>query len=204
MRNSVIAFLFSFFFFLSCTPGKNFLLVGSLPDKTYDGEVIYLVPLENAVKERVDSAVIREGFFRFEGRVTAPEIYVIRAKPVLRYNLEELLVVREPGELTAKIDTKSSIGGTPLNDSLQVWKERKMRFDFVNAGLVKQFRAADDASKPEIKQRVDLLNVDATTFHFNFVKNNKNNLVGQFVLRIMASSFSPEQKKELGSGANPY
>jgi hypothetical protein len=197
MRNLVVPFLFSLFVLLSCTSEKNFLLVGSLPDKSYDGETIYLVPMENAVKERVDSTIIREGAFRFQGRVTAPEIYIIRAKPVLRYNLEELLVVREPGGLTVKIDMKSSVGGTPLNDSLQVWKERKMRFDFVKAELVKQYREADGASKPEIKQRADMLDVDAMRFHFNFAKNNKNNLVGRLVLRIMASSFTPEQKKEL-------
>jgi len=159
--------------------------------------VIYLVPFENAVKERVDSTFIKDGAFQFAGYAKIPEIYIIRAKPVLRYNLEELLLVREPGELTVKIGKNSSVQGTPLNDSLQYWKERKMRFDFVNAELVKQFRVADEASKPGIQQRADSLHVDAINFHFNFVLNNKNNIVGQFVQKIMSSSFTAEQKKKL-------
>jgi len=184
-------------FLVSCQSGNKYSIAGRLPDKSYDGEIIYLVPLENAVKERVDSTIIKDGAFRFEGRSTVPEIYVIRAKPVLRYNLEELLLVREPGELTVTIDKKSSVQGTQLNDSLQYWKERKMRFDFVNAELVKQFRDADDSTKAVLKQKADLLNIDALNFHFNFVLNNQKNIVGQFVQKIMGSSFTEEQKQKL-------
>jgi len=194
MRNAVCVLLL---ILTSCQSESNFFINGQLPDKTYDGEVIYLVPLENAVKERVDSAFIKDGSFHFEGITKVPEIYVIRAKPVLRYNLEELLLVREPGNLAVKIDKSSSVQGTPLNDSLQYWKERKMRFDFVNAELVKQFRIADEASKPEIQLRADSLNVDRTNFHFKFVLNNQYNIVGQFVQKIMRSNFTEEQKQKL-------
>ena len=196
MRNSFFILLM---FLVSCQSGNKFSIAGHLADKSYDGETIYLVPLENAVKERVDSTVIKDGAFRFEGRLTVPEIYVIRAKPVLRYNLEELLLVREPGELTVTIGKRSSVSGTRLNDSLQYWKERKMRFDFVNGELVKQFRGVDEASRSEIQLRADSLHVDAANFHFNFVKNNKNNIVGQFVQKIMGSNFAEEQKQELNA-----
>lgn len=197
MRISVISFLLLLLFLFSCTSGTDFSIVGSLPDKTYDGEIIYLVPIDKPVKGNIDSMIVKNGIIKFQGHAGIPEICVIRAKPVLRYNLEELLVVREPGSLTVKIDKSSSVHGTPFNDSLQYWKERKMRFDFVNAELVKQLRTADEASKPEIQQRADSLHVDATNFHFNFVVNNKDNIVGQFVLKIMAGSFSEEQKQKL-------
>lgn len=194
MRYFAVLLLLIFF---SCNSKSNFTISGQLPDKTYDGETIYLVPIENAVKERVDSAVIRNGIFRFEGQAVTPEIYVIRAKPVLRFNLEELLVVRESGELSVSLDKRSSVRGTALNDSLQYWKERKMRFDFVNAELVKQFRDANDSLKLDLKQKAEMLGRDATNFHFSFVKNNKENIVGQFVQKIMSGSFTEEQRQLL-------
>lgn len=194
MRYFAFLLLLNFF---SCNSKSNFTISGQLPDKTYDGEKIYLVPIENAIKERVDSAVIQNGKFSFEGQILTPEIYVIRAKPVLRYNLEELLVVREPGTLTVRLDKSSSVSGTPLNDSLQYWKERKMRFDFVNAELVKQFRDANDSLKLDLKRKAEMLNSDATNFHFSFVKNNKENIVGQFVQKIMSGSFTEEQRQML-------
>ena len=180
-----------------CQPKVNFNIQGKLPDKTYDGEQIYLVPLENAVKERVDSVTIQDGAFKFEGIATVPEIFVIRAKPVLRYNLEELLVVKEPGNLTVKLGRSSLVFGTALNDSLQHWKDKKMMFDYIGAELIKQYRNAGEGLKPGIQQKSDSLHIDAMNFHFNFVRNNKDDIVGQFVLKIMAGSFTPEQKVQL-------
>lgn len=194
MRNTVCILLL---ILTGCHSGNNFLLRGQLPDNTYDGEVIYLVPLENAVKERVDSARIKDGTFAFEGIATVPEIYIIRAKPVLRFNLEELLVVRESGTLLADIGKSSSVTGTALNDSLQRWKEKKMMFDIKNAELIKQFRTAEEPLKPEIEQRADSLQVDRINFHFNFVRNNRENIVGQLVQKIMAGSFTEEQMQQL-------
>jgi len=194
MRNTLYIL---FLLLVACQPGNNFSIVGQLPDKSYDGEIIYLVPIKTPVKAKVDSMIVKDGIIRFAGHANAPEICVIRAKPVLRFNIEELLVVREPGSLTVKIDKSSSVQGTPLNDSLQHWKERKMRFDFVNAELVKQFRVADEVSKPGIQQRADSLQVDRVDFHFNFVLNNKDNIVGQFVQKMMAGSFTEEQKQAL-------
>ena len=194
MKNSVVIL---FLFLISCQSRNNFTIVGQLPGKTYDGELIYLVPMENASKETVDSTFIKNGSFQFEGYAKIPEIYVIRAKPVLRYNLEELLVVREAGQMNVKLDKSSSVQGTALNDSLQYWKEQKMKFDLVDADLIKQYRNASDSVKQDLKQRADLLKIDATNFHFNFVLNNKENAVGQFVQKMMGSSFSVEQKQKL-------
>ena len=194
MKNSVFIL---FLFLISCQSRNNFTIVGQLPGKTYDGELIYLVPMENASKERVDSSFIKNGSFQFEGYAKIPEIYVIRAKPVLRYNLEELLVVREAGQMNVKLDKRSSVQGTALNDSLQYWKEQKMKFDLVDADLIKQYRNASDSVKQNLKQRADLLKIDAINFHFNFVLNNKENAVGQFVQKMMGSSFSVEQKQKL-------
>ncbi len=194
MKNSVFVL---FLILISCQSRNNFTIVGHLPDKTYDGEIIYMVPIENASKERVDSTFINNGTFHFEGFAKISEIYVIRAKPVFRFNLEELLVVREPGNLTVKIDKSSSVHGTPLNDSLQYWKERKMKFDLIDAELVKRYRDASDSVKQDLKQRSDMLNLDATNFHFNFVLNNKENAVGQFVQKMIGSSFTNEQKQKL-------
>ncbi len=195
MRNVVSILLL---FLWGCQTNDNFILRGQLPDQNYDGEIIYLVPLENAGKERVDSTIIKNGSFQFKGFAPGPEIYIIRAKPVLRFNLEELLVVKEAGELQAVIDRSSFVGGTALNDSLQHWKEKKMLFDKINAELVKRFRLADEVSKSDIQRRIDSLSVETVDYHFNFVRNNHGSVVGQFVLKMMAGSFNAGQKKILG------
>lgn len=184
----------------SCKYRDNFSISGQLPDKSYDGEVIYMVPMDKPFKGCIDSMVVKDGTIHFQGHVSNSEICIIRARPVLRFILEELLVVREPGFLTVKIDKRSSVRGTPLNDSLQYWKDRKMRYDFVNAELIKRFHESkDDAEKQILKAKQDSLMVLSNKFHLNFVLRNKGNIVGQFVQNIMSGSFTEEQKQMLKS-----
>lgn len=182
---------------VGCQTDPQFVINGRLPDKTYDGEKIYLVPLENAVKERVDSTIIANGIFVFKGTSKASEIFIIRAKPVLRINLQELLVVKESGVITVSIGKKSSAGGTALNDSLQQWKEKKAVADFLYENLKHQFKMANEADQAIFKRKADSLNVQIVNFHYNFVRNNRNNVVGKFIKKMTESSFTPVQKKEL-------
>jgi len=195
MRNLVVILLLLFF---SCRSGDNFYLSGSMPDQTYNGEIIYIVPIDKPIKGYVDSMIVSNGTISFKGMATKQEICVIRAKPVLRYNLEELLIIREPGNLTLTLDKSSSVHGTALNDSLQIWKERKMRYDFVNAELIKRFHDSKDKTEMlALKAKQDSLHMLSNQFHFNFVLRNKDNIVGQFVQKIMAGSFTDEQKQAL-------
>jgi len=180
-----------------CQSGGSYMIKGHLPDATSNGEWIYLVPLENASKERVDSVMIANETFQFEGSAESPEIYIIRTKPILRLTLQELLIVKEPGELIVKIGRNSSVNGTVLNDSLQQWKEKKMRTDFLNEELRQKYKIAGISEQALIKQKSDSLNSLIMDSHYNFIRNNKDNVVGQFVQKIMAGSFSPEQKKKL-------
>ena len=53
-------------FILSCASFESkYIIEGKLKGKTYDGEFIYLVPVEGATAETVDSVQIRDGVFRF-------------------------------------------------------------------------------------------------------------------------------------------
>lgn len=195
MRNLLVVFIL---FLCSCQSRNNFFISGSVPDQTYNGEIIYIVPIDKPVKGFVDSMIVKNGALEFKGAVSKAEICVIRAKPVLRYNLEELLIIREPGNLTVKLDKSSSVHGTALNDSLQYWKERKMRYDFVNAELIKRFRESkDDTERELLKAKQDSLMALSNKFHFNFVLRNKDNIVGQFAQKVMAGSFTEEQKQVL-------
>ncbi len=170
-----------------CQSGRNFVIMGHLPDVTTDGEWIYLVPLENASKERVDSVMIANGVFQFKGSAEVPEIYIIRTKPVLRLTLQELLVVKEPGKLIVEISRSSSASGTALNDSLQHWKEKKMMTEYLYEDLRQKSKIADIAEQAVIKQKSDSLNALIVDFHFNFVRNNKDNVVGKFVEKTMGA-----------------
>lgn len=194
MRVSLYMFLL---FLISCQSRDRFVIQGNLPDKTFDGEMIYLVPLENAVKERVDSAVIKDGKFRMEGSAQSTEIFILRAKPVLRLKLQELLVVKEPGTLTAIIGENSLVTGTAMNDSLQRWKDKKIMADYVFEELKQKYKIADKVQKAVLKQAADSINKRTVDFNYRFVRYNKDNVVGKFVYKLSGSAFTPEQQLSL-------
>lgn len=85
-----------------------------------DGEWIFLVPQGPHEDSEVDSTIIDKGKFTF---VTDNErMSVIRVTKFRRIGLQDLLVVTEPGLVEVSIAASGCGGGTPQNDSLQLWK----------------------------------------------------------------------------------
>lgn len=87
-----------------------------------NGKRIFLVPLFGPkTAEYVDSVVVENGQFEFTKDT------VMMAKILMDYHyrlgIQTLLVATDPGEVEVTIDSISSAKGTPLNDTLQAWKE---------------------------------------------------------------------------------
>ncbi|MCC8094255.1 MAG: DUF4369 domain-containing protein [Tannerellaceae bacterium] len=124
MMNKIII-LFIIVLLGSCNRNSLLVIQGSVPSNKYDGAVIYLVPFENPSKETVDSTYIENGSFTFSAPVNSPEIRVLRMRSLLRFYMQGLLLVAEPGKLLVHMDSISSASGTKQNDLLQQWKEKK-------------------------------------------------------------------------------
>lgn len=183
---------------VSCTSENKFRIEGQLADSSFDEEWVYLVPLVNAPVERVDSTQVKNGVFTFEGEVLSTEVYVIRTRPFIRLSLQELLVVKESGSIYVYLGQNSKTRGTALNDSLQTWKQQKELFGVKANMLQQQYKAAGQVNRERIKRQQKELAAQTAAYNFNFAKNNKNNVVGEMVIRFTKASFLPEQKEELG------
>ena len=73
----------------------TYKISGTLPSSIYDGELMYLVPFENASPETVDSTRIRNGKFNFKGN--GEEMKILRMRTKLRLAIQELIVITESG-----------------------------------------------------------------------------------------------------------
>ena len=82
---------------------------------------IFLVPLGHETAEFVDSVHIHNHEFFFQGK--EHWMCEIRLGKRQRDKGQNLLVVTEPGDIYVTIGPDSRGGGTPQNDSLQVWKD---------------------------------------------------------------------------------
>jgi hypothetical protein len=155
--------------------------------------------MQGARAENVDSACIRQGAFRFESSIgEGGDVFIIRTRPLLRLDLEELLVIKEPGRLRVRLDSVSSASGTALNDSLQQWKEEKQQYDALQSRLRKELKTADDAARREyLIARKEQAERDHARYAYHFVMRNRENAAGRFVYGLSKSLFTPEQRQAL-------
>lgn len=101
---------------------------GTMESSRWDGKKIFLVPMFGAQDAaHVDSVVIKDGKFEFTADTT--EMKVIRVDYHYRDGVQDLLIASEPGDVNVTIGANSISGGTPQNDSLQVWKDQIMKFN---------------------------------------------------------------------------
>lgn len=99
---------------------------GTLPSDKWDGQYIFIVPSNKEQNIGVDSTKIEGN--SFELVTDKSYVGILRLHYRYRLHTQELLVVTEPGDVYAHIDTVSSCGGTPQNDSLQAWKQRTTEY----------------------------------------------------------------------------
>lgn len=174
--------------------GRNYVIEGTLPSVKYDGEWIYLVPMENA-PGRVDSAKITNASFSFSGQ--GEEVKVLRMRHLLRIYIQELLVVTEPGTIRVKADSLGSVTGTPQNDALQKWKEgrekKQAAYRFIRRGL----RTAAGEDSLHLVQMRDSLREQEQEMDFLFLKGQGNSTLGTFMQKMLRASLTEEQQKML-------
>lgn len=120
MKKTIFTLLAGAVLLASCSRNKEYVIYGSVSNPDLEGAKVFLVPLENAAEENIDSVCIRNRMFEFRG--IGEKMAEIRIEMSKGYGSENLLVVTEPGEAYVTIGPESSAKGTPQNDSLQVWK----------------------------------------------------------------------------------
>lgn len=143
MKKIIFSFLAGAALLASCSRSNGYVIYGTVSNPALEGAQVFLVPLENATKETVDSVYIHDQMFEFRG--TEERVAEIRIEMYKRYGNENLLVVTEPGETFVTIGEVSSGRGTPQNDSLQVWKNLTKQYYMQVSSLRQQGR--DDEIK---------------------------------------------------------
>lgn len=173
---------------------RDYTITGTLPSEQYDGEWMYLTPMENA-RGRIDSVKISNASFTFTG--SGEEMRVLRLRPILRLKIQELLVVTEPGQITVKADSIGSVTGTPQNNALQEWKEMREKKLTAYGQLRRELKASVGTDSLLLVQRLKDLSNEERTYNFHFLCQQGNNTLGQFMQKMLRPVLTDEQKKQL-------
>ena len=184
--------------FTACT-SHHTVIEGTVPGDQYDQEVVYWVPFEGATSKTVDSTLIHKNKFRIIiSDHNLNRMGIIRLRYQLRLSLQELLVYTEAGRtVQVKIDSISSASGAPLNDVLQIWKDRKQKHNEEFSALRKKHRDAGDDEKTAIQEEMETVSAAYNDDVYRIVVENKDNEVGKFIFLLHKAKFTPEQISEI-------
>jgi len=180
-------------FVVACT-NNSAVIQGSLPNDNYRDEWVYWAPMEGASSKTVDSVRINHDSFRLVlSAQNHNKLGIVRVRPVLRLALQEVVVFTEPGIIEVKLDSVSSASGTPLNEALQIWKNRKHQFDRETSILRKKLRTAETSEADVIRTEIEKVAADYYHDIFQMVLKNQNNEIGRFLLLRYKTFFTAEQ-----------
>jgi len=175
------------FFLIICFTGcsKNESVInGRLPDASFDNEWIYLVPIKNASKKTVDSVLIRDSSFQFKLKPKKQnQIFILRVKSLLlRMDLQNILIISEPGIIDVRLDKHSMASGTPLNQILQQWKEEKRISDSTYYSVFRKCKKeTSESEKAQYQSELKEISEKYQTYADSLAEVNKDNIIGQFI-----------------------
>ena len=186
----------------SCSNSDTkFVIEGTVADTSCDGAQIFLVPLtEAATHETVDSVVIKDRHFRFEGNEA--KIRSLRLQMPQRMQYQELLVYTEPGTIKAHIAQRGSVTGTKNNELLQMWKTTQEDCVAARAQLIDKY--GTNAHDAQYIHAMDSLRNAMATATFNFLKQAGMNPLTRFFYMGNKGNLTPEQRQQLGDFEADY
>lgn len=196
------ALLFSSMLFVGCKSeqmqGK--CVINGIANANLNGKKIFLVPMTGPQDaEHVDSTIVKDGEFHFEKDST--ELAVIRMDYHFRSGTEELLVVTEPGNVKAAVDSISDCSGTTQNDSLSKWKNITEKYNR-SFGMLR-YKARISQSKGDSAAFNELQN-EANSVHKQYKEITRqigNNLKSGVLHDFLLSLFPTSYKKRMPDGS---
>jgi len=192
----------------SCS--EQYLVSGSSNVEGLEGKMLYLRVFKDDDMCAIDSSRVVHGRFKFRGIMDS----VMMANVFLDDN-SVMPVVIEQGDVCVQIDENTqSATGTPLNDSLTSFIQKKLQIDARMAELPHLesqmiMNGIDhDQILIELGQQAHELEIENDRLITRFIRSNYNNVLGPGVFMIMTSSLEypvlNPQIEEIISQAPPY
>ncbi|MCR4593031.1 MAG: DUF4369 domain-containing protein [Bacteroidaceae bacterium] len=208
MKKFFISLILGAVTFASCS--DQYLVSGSSDVEGLEGRMLYLRVFKENNMCAIDSSRVIHGRFKFRGVMDS----VMMANVFLDDN-SVMPVVLENGDVSVRIDESiQSATGTPLNDSLSSFIQKKSQIDARIAELPhlesQMIMNGIDHDQILLKlgQQARDLEMENDKLITRFIRSNYNNVLGPGVFMIMTSGFQypilNPQIEEIISQAPPY
>ena len=181
----------------ACSSDPAYKISGTI-EGVADGETVYLQEVKGREFIKLDSAVVTNGAFTFNGRQDEAVNRFITYIPAEGKRMMTDFFL-ENGNITVALGEETTVAGTPNNDAYQAFKKE-------NAVLNKEMRALYEKSKEEglteeqnaeIEKQYEELDAKASTLIYNTIDANIANAVGIHLFPNYSYQFDLAQQKAL-------
>ena len=176
----------------ACSNGQNYKIKGSV-DGAADGDTVLIQEVANRALVPVDTAVIVNGEFVFEGKQdSAVARYITYMNAGKQYMTDFFL---ENGNMNVKLGENSTVNGTPNNDAYQEFKNDLYAFQKEYGAIIESLQ--DTTITEEQKEykmgELETKAKEMTGKIASAIDKNYNNLVGLHLLKNFGYELSVEE-----------
>ncbi len=184
-------------FCTACQQKAGYTINGKV-DGIADGDTVYLQDFMNRQLVKLDSAIVKNGTFKFTGNQESPVYrYITYIKGDKQYVADLFL---ENGKINVKLGEETSVGGTVNNDVYQKFSNdfiaaQKEMNDFYKA--IQEDTTLSDEQRQAKMNELEAKEEKAMDMIYNTIEQNITNAVGIHLLPSYASAFSEEKQQAL-------
>lgn len=189
---------------------SQYMVKGSSNVDELEGKILTLKVYVDGEMRSIDSTRVVHGRFSFGGSMDSTML-----ANVFMGNISLRPIVLEEGEVNLSIgETQQTATGTPLNDTLSGFIQRKTQLDAQMAELphLESQMIMDGIDEDEILYELRKQSKQLTTENdrliVHFIRNNYNNVLGPGIFMILTSSLPypilTPQIEEIITNATPY
>lgn len=189
---------------VSCQPAKTYKVNGTVADAAYEGKNVYIQELGDKELVSVDTAVVTNGAFTFEGKADSTIVRFITLESLdASQRPLHVITVFEPGTIEMKFDSVITVSGTKLNDDYSAFRTEQNVLNNGVRDLSNKFQQAmqsgtmTDSLNEVLTAEYEQLSEKMTAQTKDFVKTNIVNPLGQFLFTTQSSMFEFADQKEI-------
>jgi thiol-disulfide isomerase/thioredoxin len=190
----------------SCVEKEQFTINGTVAGAS-DSAKVYLQTLEDNWKDQVaiDSAYVTNGKFEFKGLAKeGAKVHFLALDQYTDKVKRPVLLVVEPGQIEAALDSVSTIKGTASNDAYQALNDKLSGFDTqLKAVYEKSKLDTAQVAQTELEKQYDEIDAQKTKEIYDYVKANIQNQIGAYIFASRSYLFTLDQMKELFASVKP-
>ncbi|MGL5691645.1 MAG: thioredoxin-like domain-containing protein [Bacteroidales bacterium] len=192
----------------SCTKHTNSYSITGKASDELEGKKVYLKEVNAKELTTVDSVVIENGVFSFEGVQDSARNYMLVAESTDQYQVPNQYFILQNGSYNVVLDSICSVNGPELSDKFRAYLEANQQLKDKQTELQKEKSAlsADnqlsDEKETEINKQIEELRAESSKLSLAFIEANKNNVAGAIVFYWSFRNFDRSQQEEIIQSAS--